>query len=442
MTRPQLRGLPDDPLLRSAYSLMANTVVTAVLGFGFWIVAARLYPARVVGRDGALIAGLIELSAICQLNLANAIARFLPRLRGRAARALQVSYLASAAGAIVIGTAFVVIAPLISSDLAVVMRPASIAAVYVVSLVVWGVFTIEDAALTALRRAYWVPIENGVYGLLKLLALPILLVAGANHGVFLAWVIPVAILVVPVNLLLFARLLPSHARRDAPADSAVVAHGRRRLLNFVAQDYGGTVLARASTTILPLLVVATLGARENAYFYVAFTIAVAFDMLFYGVGTSLTVEGANAEHRLRPLARMVVRRFTVVLVPGALLLALAAPLILLPFGPDYVREGTAVLRILAIASLFRGAITFYEAVARVRGHGRSILVCELAQMAMLLGGAAVLAQPLGLEGVALAWLGSSVIVAGAVAPSLWRLLRPRAVPAPAPPPVLASGAPR
>jgi O-antigen/teichoic acid export membrane protein len=442
MTRPRLRALSTDPLLRSAYSLMANTVVTSALGFGFWIVAARLYPARVVGRDGALIAGLVELSAICQLNLSNAVIRFLPRMRANAARALRASYLLSAAGALLIGTAFVVVAPLISDDLRVVMRPTSIAAVYVISLVVWGVFTLEDAALTALRRSYWVPVENGVYGVLKLAALPLLLVFGADHGVFLAWVIPVALLVVPVNLLLFGRLLPAHARSEAAADSTVMALGRRRLVGFVAQDYGGTVLARASTTVLPLLVVALLGATENAYFYVPFTIAVAFDMLFYGVGTSLTVEGAFAEHRLRALASLVVRRFTVVLIPGALFIALAAPLILAPFGPDYVRDGTSVLRLLAIASLFRGAITFYEAVARVRGQGRSILVCELAMMAMLLVGAATLAGPLGLVGVALAWLAASTIVAAAIAPSLVRLLRsPRNVAA-APAPRLAPEAPR
>ena len=429
MTRPRLRSFTTDPLLRSAYSLMANTVVTAVLGFGFWIAAARLYPAEDVGRDSALIAGLIELSAICQLNMSNAVVRFLPRLRSGAARALRRSYLLSAAGALLIGTAFVVVAPLISEDLGVVMRPTSIAVVYVVSLVVWGVFTVEDAALTALRRAYWVPIENGAYGVLKLAALPVMLAVGAGHGVFLAWVIPVALLVVPVNLLLFGRLLPAHARRAAPADSPVMKRSRRKLIGFVAQDYGGTVLARASTTILPLLVVALLGTQENAYFYVPFTIAVAFDMLFYGVGTSLTVEGANAEHRIRGLAALVVRRFTVLLIPGALLIALAAPLILMPFGPDYVREGTSVLRLLAIASLFRGLITFYEAVARVRGNGRSILACELALMAMLLGGAAALAGPFGIEGVALAWLGASVVVAAAVAPALDRLLaRPRRSP--------------
>jgi O-antigen/teichoic acid export membrane protein len=172
-------------------------------------------------------------------------------------------------------------------------------------------------------------------------------------------------------------------------------------------------------------------------------------MLFYGVGTSLVVEGAFAEHRISALASVVVRRFTVVLVPGAMVLALAAPLILLPFGPDYVREGTPVLRLLAVASLFRGVITLFEAVARVRGNGRSILVCELALMTMLLGGAASLAHPLGLRGVALAWVISSAVVAAAVLPALAKMLRRRPVPvpvplpaAPPPPRLVAGEAPR
>ena len=69
-----------DPLLRSAYSLMVNAAVTAGLGIAFWIVAARLYEPVVLGRGAALIAVMMELSTICQLNMANAIMRFLPSL--------------------------------------------------------------------------------------------------------------------------------------------------------------------------------------------------------------------------------------------------------------------------------------------------------------------------------------------------------------------------
>jgi O-antigen/teichoic acid export membrane protein len=191
----------------------------------------------------------------------------------------------------------------------------------------------------------------------------------------------------------------------------------------VAQDYGASVLARAATAVLSLLVVALLGSSANAYFFIPFMIVVAFDMLFYGVSTSLLVEGALAEDRIRALAERVVRRFTLILVPGTALMVAAAPLILVPFGDDYVRESTPVLRILACACVFRAAITLYTTIARLDGLGLRILVVEAAQMGLLLGTVVALANPLGLVGVALSWTVSVAIVALAILPSLVRFFR-------------------
>jgi len=58
--------------------LMANTVATGLLGVGFWAVAARLFPASTVGREGALVSAMVGVSAIGQLGLNAVVARFLP----------------------------------------------------------------------------------------------------------------------------------------------------------------------------------------------------------------------------------------------------------------------------------------------------------------------------------------------------------------------------
>ena len=47
-----------DPMYRTAYSLMANTVLTSLLGLVFWLVAARLYSSNAVGRDSALVSAM------------------------------------------------------------------------------------------------------------------------------------------------------------------------------------------------------------------------------------------------------------------------------------------------------------------------------------------------------------------------------------------------
>jgi len=71
------RGHAEQHLFRSAYALMLNTVLTGGSGFLFWLLAARLYTPAQVGVDGALIALMASVSAICQLNLGNVYPRFL-----------------------------------------------------------------------------------------------------------------------------------------------------------------------------------------------------------------------------------------------------------------------------------------------------------------------------------------------------------------------------
>jgi len=420
------RAPTKDPLISSAYSLVANSALTAALGVAFWSVAARLYDPVELGRDAALIAVMLELSAICQLNMVNAITRFLPSLVRGTASALLRAYAASAAAALVGGLLFLLLAPRVSNEFHFIVDDWRLGALYVVGLVTWGWFALQDAALTAVRRASWVPVENGLFGILKLAALPAFLALGAADGVFLAWTLPVLLLIVPVNLFLFRTAIPVLLRKHRPAGSSVLARlGRRGLVRFMAQDWGATALALAPTAFLPVLIVALLGPRANAYFFIPYMIVTAFNMLFAAAGTSLVVEGALAEDRIRAMAERIARRFALIVVPGTTVMIAAAPLILLPFGEDYVDKSSSVLRLLACGCVFYAALALYVAIARVEGRSFRILTVEAVKLPLLLGGAIVLSGPLGIEGIALAWLGAVAMVALAVAPSLVRFLRGR-----------------
>lgn len=413
-----------DPLMRSAYSLVINAAITAGLGIPFWVVAARLYEPAALGRGAALIAVMLEFSAICQLNMANAITRFLPSLARGTARALLVAYGVSGGAAAVVGVMFVLVAPTVSNEFGFLGGDWRLGGLYVVGLVAWGWFALQDAALTALRRAPWVPVENGVFGFLKLAALPALLGLGIGNGVFLAWTLPALLLIVPVNLFLFRRAIPEHLRTQRPRGSAVLARlGRHGLIRFMAQDYGATVLALAPTAVLPVLIVALLGPGANAYFFIPYMMISTFNMLFFAASTSLVAEGALAEDRIRALAAKVARRFAVLLVAGTVTVIAAAPLILLPFGERYVEESTSVLRLLACGSGFYAVLVLYIAIARLQGQSGRILAVEAGKLPLILGGVILLSAPLGIQGVALAWLGSVGIVALAVAPALVRFFR-------------------
>ena len=324
--------------------------------------------------------------------------------------------------ALVVGSAFVVVAPHLSHELAYLGDGAALAVGFVAALVLWGFFTLQDAALMATRRAPWIPIENGLFGALKLAALPVFLVVGAVNGVFLAWVLPMALLLVPVNLLVFGRAIPQHVAGGA-RESSIARIGPRRVVRFLAQDYLASIFTQATLTVLPLLVIAILGAQQSAYFAMPFTIVMAFDTFAYSSCTSLVVEATLERENLRALTRVFVRRVLALLMPLAALLALAAPLVMLPFGHAYAEHGAGVLRLLLCASLFRAVIALFSAVSRVQGRGLRLGLIELALLVLVLGPAIPLARSHGIEGVGAAWLGANVLICLAVVPLLVRFLR-------------------
>jgi O-antigen/teichoic acid export membrane protein len=419
--RSEARLRSADPLLRSAYSLILNVMVTSILGLGFWIVAARMFPPSTVGRDAALVSAMLLVSTICALNLSSVIQRFLPISKLSPALVVLGSYTATILVSAVGATAFVLVAPRISGSYRFLADDQALAALYVVAVTAWGVFALQDSVLTALRRAPWIPLENAVFGVLKIAALPILLAVGSLHAVFVAWVVPMVLLLVPVNYLIFARFV--RARPPAGDEqSPVERFGWRGLAVFFANDYLATIFIQASTTLLPVLAVALLGSRQAAFFYMPFTIVSAFDLLFINVVSSMTVEAAMAHDRLPEIARATVRRFSGLLVAGVFVLIAAGGLILLPFGADYVDGGGSLLRLLACASVFRAVIGLYSAICRVEGRAGRVLAIQAAVFAGVVGLTVALGSR-GLEWIGLAWLAGNLIVACAVAPATLRLLR-------------------
>lgn len=420
--RRRLTQEVSEPLLRSAYSLMLNVGMNAVLGFGFWIAAARLFPSTVVGRDSALISAMITLSTICQLNLGPVMLRFLPIVKMRPGRVVIGAYLATGLLAALGGCLFVALATQMSHNYRFLDESPSIAVAFVLATTVWGVFALQDAVLTAWRKAPWIPVENSAFGTMKVLALPLLLALGVEHAVFIAWAVPMAILVIPVNYLIFARVIP-HARPMTRERSPVERFGWSRLRRYFAQDYVASIFTQAASTLIPVLIVALIGTRQNAYFYIPFTIVTTFDLVFTNASSSLTVEAAMAESRLPSLARLVTRRFSPVLIGGVVLLAAGATVVLSPFGPGYARAGAPVLRLLVCASVFRAIVALFGAVCRIEGRAGDILALQGALFAMVIALTVVLAQAQGIVGVGYAWLAANLVAGAIAAPRVLRVLR-------------------
>jgi O-antigen/teichoic acid export membrane protein len=158
-----------------------------------------------------------------------------------------------------------------------------------------------------------------------------------------------------------------------------------------------------------------LGDATGAHFYVAFLVATAAGSLAQSLSTSLIVEGAHDETRLAALARHSVRRYCTLVVPGIAALALAAPLLLAPFGAEYAERATPVLRLLLLGAIPQGVVAIYLGVERVRARMRRVIAVEALTVVLVSAGAVAAMGPLGLAGVGVAWCVGHTAVALAVA---------------------------
>ena len=73
-----LKRLYGVSLYRNAIYLMLNSAALAVLGFVFWILAARFYSTEEVGLAAAIIAAATFLALLSTLGLDYGLIRFMP----------------------------------------------------------------------------------------------------------------------------------------------------------------------------------------------------------------------------------------------------------------------------------------------------------------------------------------------------------------------------
>ncbi|MFE5715665.1 lipopolysaccharide biosynthesis protein [Streptomyces sp. NPDC056501] len=411
----------DSSMFRNAYALMLSTGVSAALGLGFWLVAARYYTEEAVGQGSAAIAAQRMLASLTATTLTGAVVRYVPRA-GRATGPLVVRlYLVSTA---VVGVACGVFlltldwwgpsyAPLGTVSAGIFFTAASIG---------WALLTLQDAVLTGLRRAIWVPVGNAVFSLGKLVLLVVLAVGLPVLGVFVSWAAAIALSVVPVGWLVFRHLIPRQAHADRDREPPTM----REIGRFLAGDSVGSIFSLLMISLLPMMVAVRFDAAHNAFFYTAYTVGGTMEFMAINMASSLTAHASHSPESLAEGVRGALRRMVLLLVPVVLVLVVLAPVLLTPFGEDYAENGTTVLRLLAAAALPRVAVELYIGVLRVQGRTGMLAALQGAMCVLVLGSAVVLLGPYGIAGAGWAVLGSMTLMAVVTVPGLRATLNGRA----------------
>ncbi|MEU7467078.1 lipopolysaccharide biosynthesis protein [Streptomyces sp. NPDC044984] len=405
---PRPAGNPpgSDSLFKNAYFLMLSTGVSAVLGLGFWLVAARYYSEDAVGQGSAAIAAMRLLASITATTMIGAVVRFVPRAGRETGRLVWGVYLASSVVVALAAGVFLLTLDQWGASYAPLGTPVA-GALFVAACVAWALLTLQDGVLTGLRKAEWVPAGNAVFSVGKLVLLAVFASALPVLGIFVSWAVAIAFSTLPLGWLIFRRLIP----RQAAADRDVEPPGLRSMGRFLAGDSLGALFSLAMINLLPVMVAVRFSAAENGYFYVAYTVGGTMEFMAINMASSLTAHASHDPRQLADGVRGALRRMTLLLVPVVAVLVVFAPQILTPFDADYAEHGSTVLRLLALGALPRVVVELYIGVLRVQGRTGVLAVLQGAMCALVLGSAAVLFTPAGIAGAGWAVLISMTLIA-------------------------------
>ena len=257
------------PLYRNGYALILGSAATSVLGLLYWALAARFYSTEVVGASSAVISAMMLLAGIAVLSFSGVLVRFLPVAGATTAKLILSAYAISAGTSVLVGMIFCWGIDWWAPTLHFLGEDGRWTAAFVTAIVIWSLFSLQDSALTGLRQSIWLPLENATFAVIKIGLLVLWGQLLPTWGIFMAWLLPVVVSLLPVNYLIFGRLLP----KQVTAQNATPNRATPRAIGqYIAGNYPGTLFFLASTTLLPLIVTEQAGMRATAYFFMPWMI--------------------------------------------------------------------------------------------------------------------------------------------------------------------------
>ncbi|HEU4524847.1 MAG TPA: oligosaccharide flippase family protein, partial [Gemmatimonadales bacterium] len=399
-------------LFLNAASLMGTTVVTSMLGYVFWIIAARTYRPADVGFAAAVISALTFLAMLAKVGLGTLLIGELRRYPGAELRLIGAAAAVAGVVGVTLGAGFAVSAPHLSAELEALAASPVAVLVFAVSVGVTALALVLDEAVVGLLRGGLQLARNVAMAVLKLAGLVLLAVIGgtiAARAIYLTWPVATAL-----SLALMAYRLrdlrgraatPGHrGPEDREREAATRLPFDRATAWRAVLHHAVNFLGQAAGLVMPVLVVSLVSVTAGAYLFVAYTIASLLTAVSSALTTALYATGAREPDALHRQLSMSLGAALLSAVAGIVGVLLLGNLVLSAFGEGYSAEAGPVLRILVLGAIPIAIKTHFGAIARIRNQlGRASIIFALGA-ALEIGLAGVGAQMAGLVGLATGWV--------------------------------------
>jgi O-antigen/teichoic acid export membrane protein len=404
-------------LLSNAASMVGTAVVTSLLGAAFWWVATHYFSKDSVGIASAAISAMTLLGFMATAGLGTLLMGELPRLKSGHRAVLNAGLIISGSIGAGLGLAFLLLAPLASSNFDPLSATTLAAAVFVLGVALTALTFVLDQSLIGLLRGGLQLNRNIVFTVVKLIALiPVAaLVADAgSQWIYSTWTAGIAI-----SLLILVGFYRNRGTDPLRPDFTLLKGMRVHAVTHHAVN----VALRAPELVLPIAVVTFLSASANASFYIAYMVTSFMFFVPLSLSTVLYAVGSGESERLASRFRLTVYvSLGFGVVSNLALLVLGTPLLEI-FGSSYASEASSTLHILALDIFPSTFLSHYVALRRIQRRLASALPVIWGGAFLQLGGGVAGALLGGLTGVAIGWVLGATVEAIIMGPEVLRALR-------------------
>ena len=376
---------------------MLNSASMAFFGVLFWIIAARNMPAADVGLATTAISACGLIIGLSKFGMDAGLVRYLPESENKK-NLYSTVFIVMLVLSLIFAVVFIAGINIFSPGLS-FLGNGMFLLLFFAYITVTSIYTIQNNALITIRRADLSLLQNILLGL-RIPTLLITLYLGI-FGVFIALIISFVITIFVGAFILRKSDLSLTLKFDIAA--------MRKIFKFSIGNYSASIIQILPNTIIPVMILNTIGAKEAAYFFVAYSLAGLINNIPSAVAMSLFVEGSH-NFPLRENAIKSIKLIMLFLIPALVFILFFGDELLLLFDEEYSTKSFDILRLLALSNIFSSVIFVYSSIKKVQKDMKIVNFINFALSVLLIGLGYLFILTYGLIGIGYAWFAANVII--------------------------------
>ena len=350
--------------LDDGLALSLSAAMGSVAGLIGWVVSTRLLTPSDIGKAAEVVAAILMIGGIAQLNLSVGMLRWIPVAGRYTARLTWVGMLTVIPLGALAALVCVVVLPSIGVTAAAGLPWWVGAGLFVVVTAGWTVFVVHDTLLVALGKPWWAVWRNALFAAVRLGLMIVLGLVGLGaQAIVLSWVLPI---VVWIGLGSVALVVMTRAVSRRSRDGALP--GWRPAAAFLGPTSVAELGPALLYNVVTVIVTERFGSATGALFFMAWQAVTVVDVSASFFMKSLVVGLAREPGRAAELAAATRRRLLMIFLPLlALGCLIAGPALGLVFGAEYAAAAD-VLRLLLVGLALRLVVLIELGVRQALGR--------------------------------------------------------------------------